>query len=228
MNILIAEDNALSAKILELNLKKHGYSIKTVANGEEALKCLTKNHDVQLIITDIKMPYMSGFELIGILGEDTIYKEIPIVICTSANEIETVRQAVEMGVKYYIVKPIKADQLLVTVREVLGHDKPILLPQREVLSHLHIDRRAYGEMIRAFGVTIKQKISFLQKIKLEKNSRLSVDELVNLSESALLLGAQRLNHYLVSIIDKEKLTTYHYYYLLHELLALKDALNLDD
>jgi len=80
MSILIVEDNPVSMKILELNIKKHGYSTISAKNGREALECLGRHLDIQLVLTDIMMPEMDGLEMLCIMKQKPELRDLPVII----------------------------------------------------------------------------------------------------------------------------------------------------
>ena len=120
MSILIAEDNSVNRRILDLNLRKHGFQTVLTTTGKEALDYLSSNQDVELIITDIMMPEMDGITLIQKIKENSDLKDIPIIVCTARKDVETVKEIALLGAVNYIVKPILASVLLQKVREALG------------------------------------------------------------------------------------------------------------
>ncbi|MCK5733884.1 MAG: response regulator [Candidatus Latescibacteria bacterium] len=119
MSILIVEDDPVSSKILELNLRRHGYQTIAARTGKEALECLSSTPDIQLIMADIMMPEMNGLELLGKIREHPEWKEIPVVMCTALSDSKTVEKAVELGCRHYVTKPIHIGPMLRKVHEAL-------------------------------------------------------------------------------------------------------------
>lgn len=120
--VLIVDDEPGALKSLKymLDWDEYGYSIMgEAANGKQALEML-KNGSFQLIITDIRMPGMSGLELIHAIRE--ISAELPIIVMSGYEEFEYVRECLRHGVKDYLLKPVDQEnlaRLLVTIREEL-------------------------------------------------------------------------------------------------------------
>jgi CheY-like chemotaxis protein len=229
VSILIVDDNTVSLKIVELNLKKHRYEILTATTGKEALECMSKNTDIQLVITDIMMPEMDGLSLLKQMKEHPVLKEIPVIMCTALKEMETVMKAIQLGCKHYIVKPIIPSQLLQKVKEVLGHDKPVLQNKRQVMRRLNLDTSAYGEIAREFAVSVAKKIALLEAYQNGDSQKDISSELLELMESTSLLGAHKVEKILERIAAKkegveDKVENGEYALLLRELKLLLEEL----
>ena len=229
MSILIVDDNTVSLKIVELNLKKHRYETLTATTGKEALERMSTDTDIQLVITDIMMPEMDGLSLLKQMREHPVLKEIPVIMCTALKEMETVMKAIQLGCKHYIVKPVIPSQLLQKVKEVLGHDKPVLQNKRQVMNRLNLDTRAYGEITREFAVSVTQKIALLEAYHKSDSQKDISSELLELMESASLLGAHKVQKILERIAAKkeggeDKFDNGEYALLLRELKLLLEEL----
>lgn len=124
MKILIVDDNLVQRMVLEFNLKKNNYQVLLAANGQEALQSLEKQGDVDLVITDIKMPDMDGLELLRRMKSNPRLRELPFILCTAHSDSEHVRKAAQLGCRYYVVKPVQVQVLLQRVREALQSRKP--------------------------------------------------------------------------------------------------------
>ncbi|MCK5147505.1 response regulator [bacterium] len=224
MNILIVEDNPISAKIVDMTLAKHGYSTILAEDGEEAWKVLTEKQDVQLMIGDLNLPNLDGLSLIERMHTHAWLKDLPVIVVSSENNAETVAKAADLGVIKYVVKPIKASHLLRDVKRILGHNRNILSSQREIQMRMEIDRDCYQEMIQSFIMLVQETVQMLRKLPEQDDQRLPVSEIVHLAESAELLGADRLHRFVDRLTRLEKINTYHYFFLLHELEALQELL----
>lgn len=125
IQVLIVDDEPGALKSLKymLDWDEYGYSITgEAANGKQALEML-KTGSFQLIITDIRMPGMSGLELIQGIRE--VSAELPIIAMSGYEEFEYVRECLRHGVKDYLLKPVDQGnlaKLLVSIREELMHE----------------------------------------------------------------------------------------------------------
>lgn len=108
-DILIVEDEAPIRVVVGQFLRFEGYSAEAVAHGKEALDYLNQAEKLpELILLDLNMPEMSGWQLLQVLRQDERFKNIPVVVVTAA-ETEKVRPLAADAV---LVKPIEVDQLL--------------------------------------------------------------------------------------------------------------------
>ena len=102
-NILVVDDS-ITTRTLEVDiLKNSGYRVNSAVNGLEAWKCLQKE-DFDLVVTDIEMPVMDGFELTEKIKKDERYKDLPVVIVTVRAKSEDKKRGVEVGANAYITK----------------------------------------------------------------------------------------------------------------------------
>ncbi len=112
--ILLVDDEADILEFLKYNLELEGYEITTALNGKEALEKLTESTD--LVILDLMMPVLDGFEVIERMKKDSRFKDIPVIFLTAKNgEISEIK-ALELGAIDYIQKPISPKKLLARVK----------------------------------------------------------------------------------------------------------------
>jgi len=198
MRILIVEDNLVNKKILEMSLWKNDYLTVAARTGKEALDCLKSIPDIQLIIADIMMPEMDGLEFINLMNQHPVWKEIPIIMCTALSDAETVKKAIALGCRDYLVKPIDAPILLQKVRKALDYKKQISLQKDQPLSELDVDPEFYEKIIPVFSSQLKEKIAQLEKQFQETTPVKLLKDLFELTEGARLLKAKKV----VDILDR--------------------------
>ena len=114
--ILVVEDDKNLRKLIVTCLEKANYTVFDTKNGEEALELMDRQY-VDLIVTDIMMPEMNGYELIKEL-RDANYNT-PILIITAKEDIEDKRVGFSLGADDYMVKPINIDELIMRVKSLL-------------------------------------------------------------------------------------------------------------
>jgi CheY-like chemotaxis protein len=116
-SVLVVEDDADMRVWIELHLRNAGYSVRSVANGLQAAgACLTARPD--LIVSDLHMPGMGGFDMIKILNSERALKDIPVIFLTADEERR--ERAAQLGGAAYLTKPIEPASLLEAVAEQLG------------------------------------------------------------------------------------------------------------
>ncbi len=113
--ILIVDDNPRNIQILGTILKHEGYQIIIAQNGYQAIKA-TKKAPPDLILLDIMMPQMDGFETCKKLKQDSAAKEIPIIFLTAKADTEDIVKGFEMGAVDYVTKPFNSVELLARVK----------------------------------------------------------------------------------------------------------------
>lgn len=114
MKILIAEEDLLLSKIIEVRLKKEGYETVVAVDGRSVMEQI-KLQRPDLIICDIVMPYFSGLEIVENVRQK-LKLGTPIIILSSLGLEETVLQAFELGANDYVTKPFNPSELLARVR----------------------------------------------------------------------------------------------------------------
>ena len=117
--ILVVDDDEMVLMALDELLKPEGYEVQTVASGTEALQKLDEGA-YDLIMTDVIMPEMDGFELCKRIREKEKFRDIPIVFLTAKTRDEDRVRGLEAGANLFLSKPISPDKLLGIVSSTLG------------------------------------------------------------------------------------------------------------
>lgn len=121
-SILLVDDSNVVKAVLMRYLSASSFPIDKIhdaANGVEALKILG-TEQVDLVITDINMPHMDGFELIERMRLDMMLQRIPVVVISTEGSLTRVSQLEGLGVRGYVRKPFTAQDIERTLSEVLG------------------------------------------------------------------------------------------------------------
>jgi PleD family two-component response regulator len=116
--ILIVDDNPQSVELLEAYLGDGNYDLRTATDGEQTLKAVAA-WKPDLILLDIMMPRLSGFEVCKRLKGDPATQDIAIIMVTALDQPSDVERAVEAGTNVFFSKPIKKEGLLLRVRAML-------------------------------------------------------------------------------------------------------------
>jgi DNA-binding response OmpR family regulator len=117
MRILICEDNKLALKTLSVVLTREGFKTDSAEDGNKAIMLLGEN-SYDLIIVDIHLPFHSGLELIKFLRSD-MKSKTPVLIVTAFSDPQMQKQAGELGIDGYIIKPFNPSDLIIKIREIL-------------------------------------------------------------------------------------------------------------
>ena len=121
--ILLADDNEEILEFLEHELNEK-YTVIKALNGQEALELL-KEHAVQLLISDVVMPVMDGFELCRAVKTDIEHSHIPVILLTAKNTLQSKIEGLEMGADAYIEKPFSPEYLQVQIANLLTNRNKI-------------------------------------------------------------------------------------------------------
>ena len=116
--VLIADDNPQGVELLEAYLAGAGYDIETAADGEETLRKVQQWHP-DLILLDIMMPKISGFEVCKRLRADPATRDIGVLMITALDQPSDVERAVDVWTDDFLTKPINKNELLLRVRSLL-------------------------------------------------------------------------------------------------------------
>ncbi len=178
--IVIVEDSYTQAVRLKLILKEQNYNVLTANNGEEALAVASENKP-DLILSDIVMPGMDGFEMCRILKADPVLQAIPVLLLTTLSESESIIKALEVGADYYVTKPYEKEYMLSRVASIF-----------ETLNdgagdQLDLAYKTAGDKLSIFSSGSKQMIRLLMSTyenAVEQNRilRKTQDELEELNE----------------------------------------------
>lgn len=115
-NILVAEDNVNLRKLMCINLEKAGYQVSEASDGLQALRILDNNR-IDLVIADIMMPNIDGYEMIKELRNDDV--DTPILIVTAKDTLHDKRVGFKAGADDYMTKPVDMEEMLLRVEALL-------------------------------------------------------------------------------------------------------------
>jgi len=116
--ILVIDDSLTNVVLLQAVLNNKGYSIDTALNVKEAYELMTKRMP-KLILLDLLMPKINGFEFLEKLKSDKKYNNIPVVVVSALTDEDTISKVYKMGAVNYIKKPVDLNYLLEVVKEYL-------------------------------------------------------------------------------------------------------------
>lgn len=139
--LLIVDDNVKNLQVVGSILKEEGYRLAIAKDGETAIK-LSQQMAPDLILLDIMMPEMDGFEVCRILKDNPDTKDIPVIFLTAKSETNDIVHAFNLGGVDYLTKPFKKEELLVRVKNHLDlvRSKNIIEKQRNELADLNASK----------------------------------------------------------------------------------------
>ncbi len=117
--ILIVEDEENVIELLKINLLRRGYQVETAGSGESAIE-IAKQWVPDLILLDIKLPGMDGWEVCRKIKEDQSMCGISIIVVSAAAQKTDIQRAEECSIAYFITKPFDLCDLLIAISELTG------------------------------------------------------------------------------------------------------------
>jgi len=140
--VLLVEDNPQLRNYIQLILQEK-YTIITAENGQHALDCLLKTENCQLIVSDIMMPIMDGFELLENLKSSDKWRHIPVVMLTARSNAKDKLKALRIGVDDYILKPFQEEELIVRVSNLIKNISERTIVPNQKRTHKKYLRSGY-------------------------------------------------------------------------------------
>jgi len=125
--IVVADDSISVRKFVGRMLEKNGYRVKLAADGMEAAELVTQ-HGCHLVITDLEMPRMTGYELMVQLRQSPTTRRIPVMVVTSRAGAKHRDRAMKEGAAAFLTKPVQEDQLIAAVEQLMGTEARPTVP----------------------------------------------------------------------------------------------------
>lgn len=160
IKILVVEDDDALNALVSLCLKGNGYEVISCKNGQEAQK-LFKKENIDMMITDIMMPMMDGFELAMEVRKEN--KDMPIVFMSAKDDMPSKQLGYTIGIDDYIVKPFDIDELVLKVKAILRRSKIISskklsvgnLTMNQEEHTAYVDNKELQLTVREFDILFK-------------------------------------------------------------------------
>ena len=156
--ILVVDDNELNRDLLAHRLKRVGHEVVMAEDGRIALDKLDA-HPIDIILLDIMMPNLNGFELLTLLKNDPIQQKIPVIIISADNDSENIVKGIEMGAEDYLPKPfniplLKARINAILARQRLYNKEQARLREMATLQQIDAELNATLDMKRVMEITL--------------------------------------------------------------------------
>jgi DNA-binding response OmpR family regulator len=120
-NVLVVDDEPYIGRIIQLKLESSPYEVEVVQDGAAALERLRTEDPVDLILLDIMMPNMSGFEVLSRLREIPHRSDTPVIMLTAKGQSTDREQAASLGARDFLTKPFSPKKLLARIDEIFQH-----------------------------------------------------------------------------------------------------------
>ena len=132
ITVLVVDDSLTVRRASQRLLERHGYAVGLARDGVEAL-AYVRNTQPALILLDIEMPRMDGFELLATLRDDERWRDIPVVMITSRMADRHRQRALQLGANAYMGKPYREETLLAQLTQLLADEQSTQI-EHEIMS----------------------------------------------------------------------------------------------
>ena len=122
MRILIVDDDPVIVRLLQINFRLEGYEVDTASRGEEALRRV-RDHLPDVVILDVMMPGIDGWEVCRKLKENPAVKHVPVIFLSARAQDEDRQRGYALGLDEYVTKPFDPAHLVEIVRSALARSK---------------------------------------------------------------------------------------------------------
>ena len=119
INILVVDDEPINQKVLKNHLSKEQYKLTQAMNGEQALQAIESDQSFDLVILDVMMPRISGYEVCEKIRQKYLPSELPVIMVTAKNQVRDLVQGLEQGANDYLAKPFSKEEFLARVKTQL-------------------------------------------------------------------------------------------------------------
>jgi len=183
LKVLAVDDSKTIRMIVKRAFKAYDCDVIEAENGKEGLETASKEKP-DLIILDITMPVMTGPEMLEELKKDPALKEIPVIMLTAESGKENVVRILKMGVKDYMVKPFKGEELIERVTKLVTLESK----QNEVED----TSKKYFSIVEDIHIlTLPQNLDRPASVEIEKNLKSKVEAMVNTGIKKFILDISR-------------------------------------
>ena len=122
LDIMVVDDDQEILRMLGRTLELEGYDVTTAADGRSALTLLEK-HEPDLVILDIIMPELDGFQVLNLIRQ---HSDVPVIMLTARCEVTSLQEALALGADDYVRKPFRTRELLARIRAKLRRTRPVV------------------------------------------------------------------------------------------------------
>lgn len=196
--ILVVDDVMTNVLLLQVLLDKEGFNVVTANDGQAAIEIIRKDLP-DLILLDINMPNMDGFEVIREVKKYSLYREIPVIFLTAMNDVDSIVKGFRLGGSDYITKPFNKEELMARI----VHQLSLLAAKRIIVKRTHVLKKTILDRDKMYSVIAHDLRSPMASMMMIMNSIMhDVDkDKVDPSIYELLKLANKTTEDIFSLLD---------------------------
>ncbi len=194
--IIVADDVVKNLKVIGAVLEDEGFEVAVATNGAEAVE-MVEEDPPDLILLDVMMPEMDGFEACKIIKQNEKIKDIPIIFLTARTETEDIVKGFRLGGVDYVTKPFKQDELLARIRTQLElkFSRDVIVKQNNELKRLNLEKNEF------LGIAAHDLKNPLGAIKGLVEVILSDPEMEESEKNEFLRYVESSTHYMIQLVS---------------------------
>ncbi|MBA2620480.1 MAG: response regulator transcription factor [Acidobacteria bacterium] len=118
-SVFVVEDDVIISRLLQHLFERRGYDVQIAGDGQAALKLIEVGETPALVVLDVMLPFMDGFELIDRIRRKPTWADVPIIMLTSKSQEHNIVRALDAGATDYVIKPFQPEELMARVRRFI-------------------------------------------------------------------------------------------------------------
>jgi len=193
MTVLIVDDDPVSRRLVRMTLERRKHLVAEASTAEEAVEWLKAGSSCTLVITDIDLSgRMDGIGFFSLLRASPQWRDLPVIVCSGMADEETVQNAIQRGIRHYLLKPVKPALLTQTVEELLSRAVPVLEPRFDAMARLEVSEAEYRYLVEDCLARLTELAGLLAETSRRDDPVEKTRVVRRFREPAALLGAERL------------------------------------
>jgi two-component system, chemotaxis family, chemotaxis protein CheY len=204
--ILIVDDDPVSVRLIAMIVARNGYATAAAGSAAEALAWLESAEGCEIVITDQNLGGMTGLELYSALHADVRYRNIPVILCTGVADRATITEAMALGIRHVIIKPITPKVVMDKVVTVEAERPRVIEGKVSAMSRLDLSEPEFKALVHASQQHLARLKNELAEARKSGDHVTTIMVAGRLREPASLLDATRL---LAAIDTLEATRTWH-------------------
>ena len=122
--ILVVDDDAVTARFIASLLREHGYDVLVAEDGAHALEIVAR-HELAMVVCDLVMPYRDGYSVLRAIRQSDKSHDLPVLLLSMRDREEDIVKGLEEGADDYVIKPFNARELLARIRKILNRKRKV-------------------------------------------------------------------------------------------------------